>query len=74
MQMRVRQQSANNLTTVRSTDGSRSLRSGGAFGHMQHVNWNESGTQGRSGSLLQFYTYCNIGASYKVHLFFKYRH
>ena len=59
MRMRVRQQSANSLTAVRSADGSRSSRSGGAVGHMQHVTGNESDTR-ISGKSLQCYTYCNI--------------
>ena len=61
VQMRVRQQSANSRSAVRSTNRMRSSRSGGALGHMQHIKGNESDTHEQAGSLLQSYTYCNIG-------------
>ena len=69
----MRQQSANSLSAVRSADEDRSLRNSGVFGHMQHVNENESDTRIDGKSVIA-YTYCNIGgASFTVHLFFKYR-
>ena len=39
---------------------------------MRHVNENESDTR-IDGKSVTAYTYCNIGASFTVHLFFKYR-
>ena len=54
MQMRVRQQSADSLSAVRSADEGRSSRSGGAVGHMQQVIENESDTR-ISGKLVTVY-------------------